>query len=253
LKLTPNLIAQLEFYADKFNQAEFIKDDPISIPSRFSIKQDIEIAAFLTATISWGNRKSIINSATKIIAAMDNDPWQFVLNHRAKDLIALEKCGHRTFNATDLLYFIAFLKNHYAQENTLETAFLKGKTMEEKLIKFNQYFFNLPFAPNRTQKHVASPAKKSACKRLNMFLRWMVRKDDKGVDFGIWKNINTADLIIPLDVHVVNSVSELFKIKPMKPNWQSALEITGVLKQINPQDPVLYDYALFGYGVSKKK
>lgn len=254
MNITTELAAQLDYFALKFNQKEFIEHDPISIPHQFSDNRDIEISGFIAATIAWGNRKSIINSAQKILQAMDSAPYDFVMNHTPKDLKRMENLGHRTFRETDLLYFIAFLKHHYTQSNSLETAFEFGsnQTVEQALIHFHSNFFDLPYAPQRTRKHVSQPAKGSACKRLNMFLRWMVRQDKQGVDFGIWKSIRPSNLIIPLDVHVTNSVAELFNLAPMKPNWKNAVELTKTLSKIRPDDPVYYDYALFGYGIAKK-
>jgi len=238
----------------KYNNAEFIEHDPISIPHQFSKQQDIEISGFFAAILAWGNRKSIITSANRIIQAMDHAPYDFILNHSDNDLKGLLHIKHRTFNDTDLLYFVAWLKHHYLKENSLENAFVpyKNSNTEVSLIHFNQYFFSLPYAPKRTQKHIASPAKNSACKRLNMFLRWMVRTDENGVDFGIWKNISPANLIIPLDVHVLNSIEELMGIQNTKPNWKGAIAITEILKKLDAKDPIKYDYALFGYQVGKK-
>lgn len=244
----------LDPLVEKYNNTGFIEHDPISIPHQFSKLQDIEISGFFASTLAWGNRKSIITSANSIMQAMDNAPYDFVLNHSDQDLKGLLHIKHRTFNDTDLLYFVAWLKHHYTENDSLEKAFIphKNATIQESLTHFNQSFFNLPFAPKRTQKHVASPAKNSACKRLNMYLRWMVRKDNKGVDFGLWKNISPSKLIIPMDVHVLNSIEELMGIKNTKPNWKGAVAITEILQKLDRQDPVKYDYALFGYQVGKK-
>lgn len=244
----------LDPLVEKYNNKGFIENDPISIPHQFSKLQDIEISGFFAAMLAWGNRKSIITSANRIMKAMDNEPHNFILNHNDNDLKGLLHIKHRTFNDTDLLYFVAILKHHYSKENSLESAFIpyENSSTEEALNHFNQYFFSLPYAPKRTQKHVASPAKNSACKRLNMYLRWMVRTDENGVDFGIWNNISPANLIIPLDVHVLNSLEELMGIQNTKPNWKGAVAITEILRKLDVNDPIKYDYALFGYQVGKK-
>jgi uncharacterized protein (TIGR02757 family) len=252
--ISKQLAVQLDFLALKFNHIDFIEKDPISIPHLFSEKRDIEISGFIAATIAWGNRTSIINSARKILEAMDFAPYQFIMHHSDQDLQKLENLGHRTFRNIDLLYFIAFLKHHYSSSNSLESAFdfTTNPTIQEALTHFHNYFFQLPFAPQRTRKHVSTPSKGSACKRLNMFLRWMVRNDQQGVDFGIWNEVSPAALIMPLDVHVVNSVSELLNQPPIKPNWKNAVLLTNALKELRPEDPVYYDYALFGYGIANK-
>jgi uncharacterized protein (TIGR02757 family) len=255
MKLSQELVDLLNSYAVKYNQIQFIADDPISIPHQFSKKQDIEIAGFITAMISWGNRKTIINSANGIFEKMDNSPYDFIMNHKEIELKRLENCKHRTFQYTDLLYFIALLKYHYNLKPSLEDAFLvpPSTNTREGLINFHNYFFSLPFAPQRTKKHVSTPQKNSACKRLNMFLRWMVRKDNKGVDFGIWNQLKMKNLILPLDVHVINTVEELFGINKVKPTWAAAEEITNIVKVLKPEDPTYYDFALFGYGIDKKR
>ena len=254
MKLNKTVIDQLNYFALKYNTPDFIDKDPISIPHRFVKKQDIEISAFISATIAWGNRTSIISSANSIIEAMDNEPHQFITQHQDSDLKKMESLGHRTFLPIDLLYFISFLKFHYSKSASLESAFAfnQFKGVKDALIHFHNYFFDLPYAPNRTRKHVSTPIKQSACKRLNMFLRWMVRNDTNGVDFGLWKSISAAQLIIPLDVHVLNSLTELVGMNKPKPNWKTAEEVTSILRSIKPHDPVYYDYALFGYSVDKK-
>lgn len=241
----------------QFNQIGFIKDDPVTIPHRFSKKQDIEIAAFFAATLAWGNRTTIINSCNTLMQLMHNAPYDFLLQHKPADLKKLLAFKHRTFNTTDLLYFIAFLKYHYKHNQSLEEAFTKqlsanDKTTENALAGFYNYFFSLNDFPQRTQKHVATPVKKSACKRLNMFLRWMVRKDDTGVDFGIWKNIKTSQLVCPLDVHVARMARNLGLLQRKQNDWQAALELTGSLRTFSKTDPVKYDFALFGMGINEK-
>lgn len=241
----------------EYNQPGFIENDPISIPHSFTKKQDIEIAGFWTASLAWGQRVTIINKCRELFAMMDQAPRDFVLNHSDQDLKVFENFKHRTFNATDALCFIEFLKGFYRQHNSLETAFaaymdFDDKTVEAGLIGFHKLFFELPNVPQRTRKHVATPARKSACKRLNMFLRWMVRQDDGGVDFGLWKQIKPAQLVCPCDLHVDRVARKLGLIQRKKTDWQTALELTESLRQLDPDDPVKYDFALFGLGVEEK-
>lgn len=248
-----------QFLEDKvkaFNRPDFIKDDPISIPHRFTVRGDIEIAAFFAAIFSWGNRKTIIRKSGELLGLMDNSPLQFVREHEEKDLRRLLEFKHRTFNATDLLYFILFFKQHYARYDSLEDAFLMDPqapvSMTAALSAFYEYFFSLEEAPPRTYKHIATPAKHSACKRLNMFLRWMVRKDDCGVDFGLWSRIHPSQLICPLDVHVARVARRLGLMTREQTDWQAALELTDYLLTLDAEDPVKYDFALFGLGVMEK-
>lgn len=250
----------LERKYKEYNSASFIDADPISIPHRFAKKQDIEIAAFFSATIAWGNRKSIITSANKLMNLMDNAPHDFVLNHQDNDLKNLLEFKHRTFNATDTLYFVEFLKQHYSKHESLEDAFLNADFRMQNaelntgkvLTHFHETFFSLDDSPHRTRKHVATPVRGSTCKRMNMFLRWMVRKDKHGVDFGIWKKIKPVQLLIPLDVHVDRTARKLGLIKRKQTDWQTVLELTENLKQFDTKDPVKYDYALFGISVLDK-
>lgn len=245
----------------QFNNPDFIKDDPVCIPHLFSKKQDIEIAGFFAATFAWGIRKTIINKSKLLFQLMDHAPYDFCLNHSDQDLKKLEKFCHRTFNDTDLLYFVSFFKFHYSKNRSLESAFFNHITIqphndsdiiERALNYFYEYFFSLEVIPGRTKKHIASPAKNSSCKRLNMYLRWMVRNDNKGVDFGIWKKITPAQLICPVDVHVAR-VSRQFGLLKRKPvDWLAAVELTEELKGFDPQDPVKYDFALFGLGILEK-
>jgi uncharacterized protein (TIGR02757 family) len=249
--------SDLKFFLDKkvdqYNQPSFIKDDPISIPHLFTKKQDIEIAGFFAAMFSWGNRTTIIQKSKELMQLMNMQPYNFCLDHREKELKKLLEFKHRTFNTTDLLYFIDFFKYHYSKHKTLETAFIMhGKAVEEMLAGFHHYFFSLEDAPLRTKKHISTPEKNSTCKRLNMFLRWMVRKDNKGVDFGIWKNILPSQLICPLDVHVARVARKFNLIKSKQPNWQTATELTEYLRSLDKDDPVKYDFALFGLGVMEK-
>lgn len=239
-----------------YNQPSFIDRDPISIPHRFRKKQDIEISGLFAAVLAWGNRTSIINNCNRLMQWMDNQPHDFILNHRDTDLKKFLGFAHRTFNATDLLYFISFLQYHYSQHSSLEDAFVPGKvykydTVEEALVHFHNYFFSIEH-PERTKKHISTPARKSACKRLNMYLRWMVRKDNNGVDFGIWKKISPRQLICPLDVHVARVAERLCLLENNKSNWQNAVHLTMQLRELNPADPAVYDYALFGLGVAER-
>ncbi|MBB2144563.1 TIGR02757 family protein [Pedobacter sp. LMG 31464] len=274
----------LDFKVDQYNRPNFITNDPISIPHQYIKKQDIEIAAFFAAILAWGQRKTIINKCNELFLRMDNQPYQFMLNHSDTDLKGLLGFKHRTFNDTDLLYFVSFFKHHYSQSNSLETAFLPQQTInpnylpqiskadvelsssacmltefsiddftaEKALNHFRSYFFSLDDFPRRTIKHVSSPLQKSTCKRLNMFLRWMVRKDKCGVDFGIWNTIPTSELICPCDVHVDRVARKLGLINRKQTDWQTAVELTARLKEFDINDPVKYDFALFGLGVEEK-
>lgn len=258
----------LDEKVEQYNNVSFIKDDPISIPHLFSKKQDIEIAGFFAAIFAWGNRTIIINKAKELMQLMEMQPYEFCLHHDAKDLKLLLKFKHRTFNTTDLLYFIEFLKFHYSNYTSLEEAFVMNISeafpaggepvpmnrdlVETCLIHFHHYFFSLEHVPSRTKKHIATPEKKSNCKRLNMFLRWMVRKDNKGVDFGIWNKIKPSQLICPIDVHVARVAKRFGLLQRKQVDWQCALELTNYLRTLDPHDPVKYDFALFGLGVIEK-
>lgn len=241
----------------EYNQPGFIPNDPISIPHRFSKKQDIEIAGFIAATLAWGQRKTIINKCLELLEMMDNAPHDFMLHHSDEDLKALLRFKHRTFNDIDTLYFVEFFSWYYKEYESLEEAFSIGWTedphiMETLLTNFHDFFFQLPDAPKRTRKHIATPKRKAACKRINMFLRWMVRSDEKGVDFGIWKKIKPYQLICPCDLHVDRVGRKLGLINRKQTDWQTALELTDKLRQFDPLDPVKYDFALFGLGVEEK-
>ncbi|MDZ4846391.1 MAG: TIGR02757 family protein [Chitinophagales bacterium] len=247
----------LESKVLKYNTPEFIPDDPICIPHQFSKKQDIEITGFLAATLAWGQRKTIINKCNELIQLMDNSPHAFILNHKEKDLKRFLNFRHRTFQPTDVLYFISFFKDYYSKHESLEDAFSQfmqpnDANTQKGLEGFNQLFFSLEHVPQRTRKHVSSPAKNSACKRLNMFLRWMVRNDKAGVDFGIWKSIKPSQLLCPLDVHVNRVARNFGLIQQKTTDWKAALELTNNLKQLDKNDPVKYDFALFGIGVTEK-
>lgn len=243
----------LDKKVDLYNQPSFIQHDPISIPHLFTKQQDIEIAGFFAAIFSWGNRTTIIQKSKELMQLMDNAPYDFCINHRDEDLKNLLVFKHRTFNTTDLLYFIAFFKSYYSKNISLETAFTKhGADAEKMLTGFHNHFFSLEDFPDRTKKHIATPERNSSCKRINMYLRWMVRQDKKGVDFGIWKNIAPSQLICPLDVHVVRIAKQLNLLNRKQTDWQAAIELTQALKKFNSEDPVQYDFALFGMGVSEK-
>jgi uncharacterized protein (TIGR02757 family) len=243
----------LDSKVDAYNRPSFIKDDPVSIPHLFTKKQDIEIAGFFAAVFAWGNRKTIINKSKELMGLMNMQPHEFCLNVDLGGLKKLLNFKHRTFNATDLLYFVEFLKYHYQFNDSLETAFTKyGDNVEQMLTGFHHYFFSLEDVPSRTKKHIATPGKGSNCKRLNMFLRWMVRNDNKGVDFGIWKNIQPSQLICPIDVHVARVAKRFDLLQRKQIDWQAAVELTEYLKQFDINDPVKYDFALFGLGVMEK-
>jgi uncharacterized protein (TIGR02757 family) len=247
----------LDTKVDEYNQPSFIKNDPVCVPHLFTKKQDIEIAGFFAAIFAWGNRTTIIQKSKQLMQFMEMKPHEFCIHHDVTDLKRLLEFKHRTFNATDLLYFIEFFKFHYSKNNSLESAFTnwmdkKDQTVENGLRGFYQYFFSLQDAPLRTKKHIAAPERNSTCKRLNMFLRWMVRKDNKGVDFGIWKNISPLQLICPIDVHVARVARHFNLLKRKQTDWQAALELTGNLRELDRDDPVKYDFALFGLGVMEK-
>jgi uncharacterized protein (TIGR02757 family) len=238
----------------QYNKPSFIPQDPIVVPHQFSKQQDIEIAGFFAATLAWGLRKTIINNTRQLMLLMDNDPHNFVLHYKETDLKPFLHFVHRTFNATDLLYFLHFLQYHYQQHTSLEDAFLAPNSsgnLEAKLKYFYNTFFSLDH-PERTHKHVATPARNSACKRLCMYLRWMVRKDKNGVDFGIWHKIKSSELICPLDVHVSHIAYKLQLIPHQKSDWKTALILTENLRTLDAKDPSKYDYALFGLGAEEK-
>ncbi|HUB59058.1 MAG TPA: DUF2400 domain-containing protein [Puia sp.] len=301
--LAPDTLQRfLERKVKEYNRPSFIPDDPISIPHAYRKKQDIEIAGFFTAVFSWGNRTTIIRKSRELMQFMDDSPHQFVLNYTEREIRKLLSFKHRTFNPTDLLYFVEFLRYHYSRSDTLEDAFLfdpitdpntepnadpktepntgpKTKPTakptanpivnpianpaanpaaapiwdaETALTAFYHYFFSLEDVPPRTRKHIATPERNSSCKRLNMFLRWMARKDDNGVDFGCWERIPMNRLICPLDLHVAR-VARRFGLLTRKPtDWTAALELTERLARFDPADPVKYDFALFALGALEK-
>ncbi|SDD12010.1 TIGR02757 family protein [Algoriphagus faecimaris] len=244
----------LDEKVDLYNRPGFITHDPISIPHRFSKKEDIEISGFFAAILAWGQRKTIINKCLELFQMMDNAPHDFLLNHKEDDLKPFLSFKHRTFNDVDTLYFIHFLTWFYRSYHSLEEAFLisGGQDMGEILSAFHEFFFHLEEAPARTRKHIATPTRKAACKRINMFLRWMVRQDDRGVDFGIWKKISPTQLICPTDLHVDRVGRKLGLIHRKQTDWQTAIELTERLREFDPVDPVKYDFALFGLGIEEK-
>ncbi len=254
---TDSLREYLEEKADYYNTPAFIPDDPIAIPHEYSKLQDIEITGFWVAVLAWGQRKTILNKARELFSLMDNAPFDFIMNHTEKDLKPLLSFKHRTFNAEDTLYFIAFFRHYFSTHSSLEEAFGRGiaeqdDTVENGLKSFHESFFDLPYAPGRTRKHVATPARNSACKRINMFLRWMVRKDDRGVDFGLWNTISPSQLVCPCDVHVDRVARRLGLITRKQTDWQTALQLTEQLRLLDPVDPVRYDFALFGLGLEDR-
>lgn len=241
----------LDLKVEQYNNPKFIESDPIQIPHRFSKKEDIEIAAFLTASIAWGNRKSIINNAMRLMDLLDDAPYDFVLNHQETDLEKLHSFVHRTFNATDCAQFIKSLQHIYLNHNGLEAVFAnhaEKDSMQPAISKFKTVFFEIEHT-SRTQKHISDPLKNSAAKRINMFLRWMVRNDKTGVDFGIWKTLSPSQLSCPLDVHSGNVARKLGLLNRKQNDAKALLELDTVLRQFDPNDPVKYDFALFGLGV----
>jgi uncharacterized protein (TIGR02757 family) len=247
--------AELKEFLDEkvilYNSPNFIESDPIQIPHLFSLKEDIEIAGFLAATISWGNRKMIIQNSHKMMRIMGNSPFDFVMNHNQKDLEKLQGFVHRTFNATDFEYFIKSLKNIYQNHQGLEAIFSKHQektSMQKSISEFKNVFFEINHE-SRTQKHVSDPVNNSAAKRINMFLRWMVRDDKNGVDFGIWKTITPSKLSCPLDVHSGNVARKLGLLSRKQNDGKALFELDTNLRKMDINDPVKYDFALFGLGV----
>ena len=242
----------LDYKANQYELIDFITSDPIQIPHRYKQKEDIEIAGFLTASIAWGNRLSILKSANKMMTLMDDAPYDFIINHKKSDLSIFEGFVHRTFNATDLTFFVRSLQNIYKNHQGLENVFNSNKSsLQHTIHDFKSIFFEINH-PQRTLKHVSDPLKGSAAKRLNMFMRWMVRSNTKGVDFGIWKQHSPAQLSIPLDVHTGNIARKLNLIKRKQNDSKTLCELDKKLRKFDPVDPVKYDYALFGLGIFEK-
>lgn len=243
------IIELLEEKYAQYNQFQFIESDPISIPHLFDKKEDIEIAGFLSAIIAWGQRKTIISNAKKMVELMDMQPYDFVMNHKSVDLKGFNSFKHRTFNSEDIIYFISALRHIYQQHQGLEAVFATHPTnMKQSIYHFKEVFFELPH-PIRTTKHIANPYKNSAAKRINMYLRWMVRNDNRGVDFGIWKSISPEQLMCPLDVHSGSVARKLGLLTRQQDDWKAVEELTRMLQQFDKTDPVKYDFSLFGLGV----
>jgi uncharacterized protein (TIGR02757 family) len=248
---TQDLKEFLDTKVDQYNNPRFIESDPIQIPHQFSKKEDIEIAGFLTATIAWGNRKSIINNAKRMMQLLDNSPYEFVMQHQESDLEALLPFVHRTFNGNDFIQFIKSLQHIYKNHNGLEAVFAKHaetNALQHAIHQFKRSFFELEHLA-RTQKHVGDPLKNSAAKRINMFLRWMIRKDNCGVDFGLWESLSPAQLSCPLDVHSGNVARKLGLLNRKQNDAKAVLQLDSALRQLDKNDPVKYDFALFGLGV----
>ncbi len=238
----------------EYNHPKFIESDPIQIPHQFSKKEDIEIAAFLTATISWGNRKMIIKNAGKMMDLLGNSPYDFVMNHNENKLDKIEGSVHRTFNTTDFQFFIRSIQNIYKNHKGLESVFSKyaeSNSLQSSIHEFKKIFFEIEH-PHRTQKHISDPLKNSAAKRINMFLRWMVRNDKAGVDFGIWKTLSPSQLSCPLDVHSGNVARKLGLLNRKQNDAKALFELDTNLRKMDKNDPVKYDFALFGLGVFEK-
>lgn len=244
----------LDEKVDQYNTPDFIEFDPIQVPHMYSSKEDIEISGFLAATISWGNRVSIVKSAKRMMGLMGNSPYDFIMNHKEEHLKKLDGFVHRTFNSTDLLTFISALKHLYRDRNGLEGVFTKYQTSESlqpAIHQLKQEFFSLPHF-DRTRKHLSDPLSGSAAKKINMYLRWMIRKDNAGVDFGIWKNITPSVLSCPLDVHSGNVARKLGLLRRKQNDAKAVIELDNALRKMDSHDPVKYDFALFGLGVYEK-
>ncbi|MES2616491.1 MAG: TIGR02757 family protein [Bacteroidota bacterium] len=247
---------QLDYYYKQYNHPGFITNDPVQIPHLFTTKQDIEIMGFFAAILAWGQRVTIINNCHKLINIFNNVPYDFIKNHQPNDLKKSQGFVHRTFNDTDLLSIIGFLQEIYNQYDSMEQAFTAhlgshDANVEKAINGFRMQYEHSESYIKRTVKHIAYPAGGSACKRINMFLRWMVRKDTNGVDFGLWQAIKPSQLICPLDIHVLNVATGLGLLKNAKGDWKTAVLLTEKLKAFDKSDPVKYDFALFGMGVNK--
>lgn len=243
---------------DLYNNLKFIETDPIQIPHLFTQKEDIEIAGFLTATIAWGQRVTIINNATRMMKLMGSSPYDFLMGAKEKDLKRFNDFVHRTFNGVDAVFFMKSLQNIYKKHNGLEQLFIgheseEGAPLLHAILNFRTVFFSISF-PSRSGKHVSNPSENSSAKRLCMYLRWMVRSDKRGVDFGIWNNNNLkpAQLMCPLDVHSGNVARKLGLLKRTQNDWKAVEELTQSLRIYDVNDPVKYDFALFGLGAFEK-
>jgi uncharacterized protein (TIGR02757 family) len=244
----------LDEKASYYEHPKFIETDPIQIPHLYTLKEDIEISGFLTATISWGNRKSILNNAHKLMSLLGNSPYDFIMNHTKANFCNFNGFVHRTFNCTDLSYFITALRHIYTKYDDMEAFFKLHKeddSFQNAIHHLKKEFFSLPH-PSRTKKHISDPHKNSAAKRINMFLRWMIRDTTAGVDLGIWKNLSPAQLSCPLDVHSGNVARKLGILKRKQNDAKALKELDESLRNLDPIDPVKYDYALFGLGVFEK-
>lgn len=256
--LSGNFLEIKEFLdekTEKYNHPDFIESDPIQIPHLFSEKNDIEIAAFFASAIAWGQRATIIKNMQRLISLMDHAPFDFIMNSSEKDLNRLSYFKHRTFNGEDCKFFVRSLKNIYKNHEGLgglfQHIYIEQKSIYNTLVKFREIFFEIQHL-ERTKKHISNVLKGASAKRLNMFLRWMVRKDNNGVDFGLWNHIPMSDLFLPLDVHTGNVARKLALLTRKQNDWRAVDEITTVLREFNPNDPVKYDFALFGLGVFEK-
>jgi uncharacterized protein (TIGR02757 family) len=241
----------LDTKVELYNHPKFIESDPIQVPHLFSKKEDIEIIGFLVATISWGNRKSIITNAKRMVELLDHEPFEFVMQHQDSDLETLESFVHRTYNGHDFMQFIKSLKHIYTNNNGLEGVFAKhaeNNSLQNSIHEFKKYFFEIEHL-ERTKKHVSDPLKNSAAKRINMYLRWMIRDDNKGVDFGIWKSLSPSQLSCPLDVHSGNVARKLGLLNRKQNDGKARAELDSALRKLDKNDPVKYDFALFGLGV----
>ena len=241
----------LDEKADLYNNPNFIERDPIQIPHSFSLKEDIEIAGFLSATIAWGNRKSIIQNGKKMMDLLGNSPYEFVMSHSENDLERLENFVHRTFNGKDFSTFVKGLKHIYEHHGGLEPIFTKFQNetgLQKSISEFKKAFFEIEHQ-SRTQKHISDPMNNSAAKRINMYLRWMVRNDNKGVDFALWKGISPSLLSCPLDIHSGNVARKLGLFNRSQNDAKAVSELDNALRKFDVSDPVKYDFALFGLGV----
>ncbi len=255
MKLNKNgLKVFLEEKVELYNNPSFIEADPISIPHQFTKKEDIEISGFLAATIAWGNRKMILRNANRMMEMLDESPYDFIINSGNDELEMINKFVHRTFNSYDLVYFLKALRNIYRNHGGLEKIFTENQTpdsLQPAIHEFHRIFFELPHE-KRTERHVSDPFKGSAAKKLNMYLRWMVRKDNRGVDFGIWKSISPSLLSCPLDVHSGNVARKLGLITRKQNDSKAVAELDSILREFDSEDPVKYDFALFGLGAIEK-
>lgn len=244
----------LEESYHKYNTLNFIDTDPIQIPHKFGQKENIEISAFLTATIAWGRRNMIIKNADKMMRILDNNPFEFVKNATNNDFLKLSKFVHRTFQHEDFVFFLKSLQNIYNNHSGLESVFLRGykqnNSIKDAIKYFREIFFSIDY-PLRTQKHVANVQKNSAAKRINLFLMWLIRTDNIGVHFGLWDKFSPADLMLPLDVHTANMSRELGLLTRKQNDWKAVEELTNNLRNFDDQDPVKYDFAIFGLDLDK--